>query len=120
MKPPKVAPKRMTSAPPPVDLNTVAFVRDAQAAAYLGVSIRTIGYLATEGKLRRVYPRPRAARITAESLTIYRQAIENGTMPKIWSQPGNPHTQTPPAPEPEPKKKGLLGRWGIGGIDLLH
>ncbi|TSA79643.1 helix-turn-helix domain-containing protein [Deinococcus detaillensis] len=111
----KTAPKRATWAAPPADLLAVAFVTDAQAAAYLGLSIRSARYLASEGKLKRVYPRPRAARVTTESLHAYRQAIENGTAPRIWSQPGNPHTQVAPAPEPEPKKKGLLERWGIGG-----
>ncbi|MFD2610782.1 hypothetical protein ACFSR9_15275 [Deinococcus taklimakanensis] len=109
-------PKRVTSALPPADLSAVAFVTDAQAAAYLGVSIRSARYLVAEGKLRRVYPRPRAARVTAQSLLEYRAAIEEGRAPKIWTQPGNVHDQAQAAPAPEPeKKKGILSRWGLGG-----
>ena len=115
---PKRKPKRVTSAPPPADLSAVAFVTDAQAAAYLGVSIRAVRYLVEEGKLKRVYPRPRSARITAESLTEYRRAIEEGRPPRIWTQPGNVHTPAPapePAPAPAPEKKRGLFRWGLGG-----
>ena len=41
----KRKPKRVTSAPPPADLSAVAFVSDAQAATYLGLSIRSARYL---------------------------------------------------------------------------
>lgn len=88
-----------------------AFVKDQEAAAYLGLSVRSVRYLVTDGKLRRVYPRPRAARVTAESLTAYREAIEAGKAPTIWSQPGNPHSAPKIAPE---RKAGLLARWGLG------
>lgn len=116
--PPKSTKPKPPPAVLPADLSAVAFVTDAQAAAYLGLSIRSARYLVEEGKLKRVYPRPRAARITAESLTGYRQAIEEGRPPKIWTQPGNVHDQQQPAPTPEPqpeKKRGLLSRWGLGG-----
>lgn len=115
--PPKSTKPKPAPAVLPADLSAVAFVTDAQAAAYLGVSIRSARYLVEEGKLKRVYPRPRAARITAESLTGYRQAIEEGRPPRIWTQPGNVHTPAPapePAPAPAPKR-GLLARWGLGG-----
>ena len=42
----KPSPKRVTWAAPPADLLAVAFVTDAQAAAYLGLSIRSARYLA--------------------------------------------------------------------------
>ena len=113
-KTPRRKPNRVRSSTPP-DLTTVAFVRDSEAARYLGLSLTSVYYLVTEGKLKRVYPRPRAARITVESLTMYREAVEAGQPPRIWTQPGNPHTAPKAAPTPEPeKKKGILGRWGIG------
>lgn len=105
-------------APSALPFGGAAFIRDKEAATYLGLCVRSVAYLVTDGKLKRVYPKPRAARLTAESVVEYRTAIEEGRQPRIWTQPGNPHTPAPaaPAPAPEPeKKKGLLSRWGLGG-----
>ncbi len=108
----------MTStSPAPLPFGGAAFVKDSDAALYLGLGVRSIRYLVTEGKLRRVYPKPRAARLTSESVTAYREAIEQGKPPRTWIQPGNPHTTSSRQPEPklEPQKKpGLLSRWGLG------
>lgn len=96
-------------------LGGAAFVTTQEAAAYLGLCIRSIGNLVSEDKLRKVYPRPRSARITVESLTAYREAVEAGRFPPRWTQPGNPHTATPePEPQAQPQKKGFLNRWLAG------
>lgn len=126
-----VAPRRMVQhhqdmtgstqhqpAPSGLPFGGAAFIRDKEAAAYLGLCVRSVAYLVTDGKLKRVYPKPRAARLTAESVLAYREAIEEGRPPRIWTQPGNVHDQQQPAPTPEPqpeKKRGLLSRWGLGG-----
>jgi excisionase family DNA binding protein len=111
---PKRKPNRVQRLPVP-DLSAVAFVKDAEAAEYLGLSTRSIYGLAKEGKLKRVYPRARAARITSESLRAYREAVDAGKAPPRWEQPANLYEQTPaPAPEPQ-KKQGLLSRWGLTG-----
>lgn len=100
------------SAPP---FGGAAFVKDPEAAQYLGLSVRSVRYLVADGKLKRVYPRERSARITVESLLSYREAIEAGRPPRIWTQPGNLHTAAP-TPEAQPQKRGgLLARWGLGG-----
>lgn len=100
------------TAQPALPFGGAAFVKDQEAAQYLGLSVRSVRYLVTDGKLRRVYPRERSARITVESLLAYREAIEAGKAPRIWNQPGNPHTA--PAPATPQKKAGLLSRWGLG------
>lgn len=103
------------TAQPAPPFGGAAFVKDPEAAQYLGLSTRSVRYLVTDGLLKRVYPRERAARITVESLLAYREAIEQGKAPRLWSQPGNPHT-TAPKPEAQPQKRGgLLSRWGLGG-----
>ena len=102
------------TSPPLAPFGGAAFIKPAEAAAYLGMSVRSVEYLVAEGKLRKVYPKQRMARITVESLLSYREAVEAGTPPRLWTQPGKPTT----APAPAPKRKpGLLSRWGLGGND---
>lgn len=101
----------------PAPFGGAAFVKDAEAAAYLSLSPRSVRYLVAESKLRRVYPKPRTARVTVESLLAYREAVEAGKPPRTWAQPGNPHTVIPePEPQGQPQRRGgLLSRWGLGG-----
>jgi hypothetical protein len=109
-----MAPKKLVHAP--ADASALfggAFcVTDQQAATYIGVSVRSVHNMIRDGRLHRVYPNPRTSRITTLSLTAYRDAILNGQLPRIHTQPANPHTQ--PTPAPEKKAVGLLARWGLG------
>jgi excisionase family DNA binding protein len=47
-----------------------------RAGKELSVSRRTVYRLIEDGKLERVYPRPRTARITSSSLTKYLERIQ--------------------------------------------
>lgn len=49
-----------------------------EVARALGVSRRTVFRLIDEGKLKRVHPTPRSARITRESLEAFLRALEKG------------------------------------------
>lgn len=107
--------RRAKAKPAPVvvpDLATVAFVRDSEAAAYLGLSVRSVQYLIEEGQLKRVYPRPRAARVTVESLTAYRAKVEAGQAAGAVKA-----AQVKAESEAkEQKRAGLLGKWGLGAL----
>ncbi|MGM8838506.1 helix-turn-helix transcriptional regulator [Thermus sp. 93170] len=47
-----------------------------EVARALGLSRRTVFKLVAEGKLRRVHPTPRSARITRESLLAFLRSLE--------------------------------------------
>lgn len=91
----------------------------AETGEHLGLSCASVYRLIGERLLTRVYPRPRAARITRESITAHierstsseavRQGVEMGRANRKHQE------QVQAQARAEQKKHGFLGRFGLGG-----
>jgi Helix-turn-helix domain len=86
-----------------------------EAGEHLSLSPSSIHRLINEGQLTRVHPRPRASRITRESLAAH---LERSATPGAVVESIKANAQAKEQGKNETKKKklgGLLERWGLVG-----
>lgn len=102
------------TAQPALPFGGAAFVKDQEAAQYLGLSVRSVRYLVTDGKLRRVYPRERSARITVESLLATGKPSRRGKHPESGPSRG---IRIPPRPRQRRRRRPGCCRAGGWGVD---
>lgn len=89
-----------------------------EAMDHLALSRASIYRLIEEGQLQRVHPRPRAARITRESLhALLHRSAQPGAVAASTQAGQQRAAQARAAHEQQQqeRKKGLLARWGLGG-----
>lgn len=91
----------------------------AEVCDLLSLSQSSVRRLIAEGQLSKVYPRPRAMRITRESLSAHlTRAAQPGAVAESSraGQLAQAEAKVRARTETKAKKRGgLLSRWGIGG-----
>ncbi|MDV6376577.1 helix-turn-helix transcriptional regulator [Deinococcus arenicola] len=90
-----------------------------ETCEHLALSRSSIQRLINEGQLTRVHPRPKAARITRESLAAHlTRSATPGAVRAASVQGSATQAQaraTAAGKVKQEKKKGLLSRWGLTG-----
>lgn len=90
-----------------------------EACEHLALSQSSVRRLIAEGQLVKVYPRPRAMRITRESLAAHlARASDQATVQEATATGQQAQAQARVTAQQEvkqEKKRGLLSRWGLGG-----
>lgn len=86
-----------------------------EACQHLALSQSSVRRLIEEGQLAKVYPRPRAMRITRESLSAHLARAQTPGAVAASIQAGAQAKADQAQATQEKKRGGLLSRWGIGG-----
>ena len=86
-----------------------------EAMGHLALSRASIYRLIAEGQLTRVHPRPRAARITRESLVALLEKSATPGAVAAARQASGQARDVAQQEQKQEKRRGLLGRWGLGG-----
>lgn len=87
----------------------------AEVRVHLALSKFSVQRLINDGQLTRVHPRPRAARITRESLAALLERSADQAAMQATSQAKAQARAAATAETKTEKKKGLLSRWGLTG-----
>ncbi len=87
-----------------------------EAGEHLALSRASVYRLIGEGLLEVRRPRPRATRITRESIAAHLERAKSGEAVRLAMNEGKAAQVVQQQKQQEVKKEGLLSRWGLGGL----